>query len=639
MLKTGLSNDSLTARPARAPVSLLRAALWLAVVLAGAKAVLLGAPRSPRWLLDLVAVSFQDVLLAAAMGAVAEVAARAAAGRPALARVVRGVVLAFFTVCAFYVVLAVGIYQYFSRPLSYDLLRLVRNAATIQSSISERLTLPIVAAFAGVPAGYLVLALWAGRRRGVPLLALAAASVWAAAGWWEYSQQPDDWENGQLAISPHAELVRSTVVGLGGARHVAFPRDFPPEDLAEFQPLKARGGVAARGFEPPAGAPRPRNVIVIVLESVGTKYLSLYGSGYDTTPNLMAESAHALVCDNFYSHLGYTFCSFMAINFAIHPGLPWCYAPAGGGRLPPSLAAVMRARGSRTVYLQNGDLDWNGGKTWIEGFGFDEAYDCREFDCPLLPSGSAEDRFLIDRLLRWIDAKRGQPFLAVCWTDQTHDPYMPSPGVTAVNFLPHKPATRQSADLGRYLNVLRETDRHLGRLFAALRERGLAEDTLVVVTGDHGEAFREPHRQRGHGFTVYQEDVHVPLMLWNPRLFPSGRRVAAVGAHMDINPTVADILAVEPSGEWQGRSLFDLARSPRAFFVASVGDYQFGLRDGDWKYILNTTRGREMLFNLTRDPDEQRNVAVAEPERCRRLRQRIAAWVSFEEEFLRARAN
>ncbi len=61
-------------------------------------------------------------------------------------------------------------------------------------------------------------------------------------------------------------------------------------------------------------------MIVIVLESVGTQYLSLYGSGYNTTPTLVEEAAHAVVFDNFYAHVPYTFCSFMALNFLDLPG-------------------------------------------------------------------------------------------------------------------------------------------------------------------------------------------------------------------------------------------------------------------------------------------------------------------------------
>ncbi len=617
---------------------MLRVALCLAGVLVGAKAVLLDVPRSPHWVLDLAAVSFQDVLFAVGLGWIADMAARAASRRPRLARAIRGVTVAFFTVCAFYTVLAVGIFQYFSRPLSFDLLGLVRNASALQSSVGERLTVGIVSAFVGVPVVYAVAAFALGRRRGVPWRALVAAGLWVAVGGWQYAPQPDDWEYGQLALSPHMELVRSTVVGLCGVRQVTFPKDFPPEYLAEHRAIQNRGPAAGR-FELPVGAGRPRNVIVIVLESVGAKYLGLFGSRYDTTPCLAAESAHALVFDNFYSHLGYTYCSFMAINFGLHPGLPWCYAPAGGAPLPSSLAGVLGSRGWRTVYLQNGDPDWTGGESWIAGCGYQEVHGFREFGCPLLTAEGTEDRYLIDRLLRWIDAKRGQPFFEICWTDQTHDPYPPSPGMKPIEFLSGKPADGAKAELSRYLNILHETDRHLGRLFAELRARGLADDTLVVITGDHGEAFREPHRQRGHGFSVYQEDVHVPLMLWNPRLFPAGRRVATIGMHMDINPTLTDILGVEPAGGWQGRSLFEPDRPPRAYHVSSVGDYQFGLRDGSWKYILNTSRGREMLFDLAHDPDEQRNLAADEPTRCHQFRQRFAAWVAFEEEFLRKRGK
>ena len=160
-----------------------------------------------------------------------------------------------------------------------------------------------------------------------------------------------------------------------------------------------------------------------------------------------------------------------------------------------------------------------------------------------------------------------------------------------------------------------------------------------MVTGDHGAAFRDPHDQRGHGLTVYQEEVQVPLMLWHPRVFAGGRRVPTVGAHVDMNPTIADVLGVAVPGEWQGHSLFDPAHPERAFFLTSVGEYLFGLREGAWKYIFNATGGSELLFALEHDPEEQHDLAPAEPERCRRLRQKIAAGVTLEDAFLHRRAN
>jgi arylsulfatase A-like enzyme len=166
----------------------------------------------------------------------------------------------------------------------------------------------------------------------------------------------------------------------------------------------------------------------------------------------------------------------------------------------------------------------------------------------------------------------------------------------------------------------------MGRLFAGLRERGLDRDTIVIVTGDHGEGFGAPHPTWGHGFRLYQEGVQVPLVLWSPVLFPGGKRVATLGGHVDLNPTVLDLLDVPAPSSWQGRSMLAPDRPPRAYFYAANDDYLLGVREGDFKYIYNATRGREELYDLVRDPEEQTNVASAHREKCRVLRQRLAAW-------------
>jgi arylsulfatase A-like enzyme len=391
----------------------------------------------------------------------------------------------------------------------------------------------------------------------------------------------------------------------------------------------------------PAGVARPKNVIVVVLESVGTKYLGLYGNPRDITPTLTAEAQHALVFDNIYAHASFTYASFRPINFSVYPGLPWHYALLEDGRpRPKTLAGLLQERGARTAYFTAGDLDW-GDQRWLleRQSGFEVVQGASDLGCPPLSSWGAEDRCLVDRLLGWIDEKPGQPFLAVCWTDQTHDPYLLSPGVAPDEMpLGNTPAAF-APDFTRYLNLLRNVDAQLARIFAALRERGLADDTLVVVTGDHGEAFGDPHGQRGHAWSVFQEEVHVPFMIWNPRLFPGGGRAETIGGHVDLNPTLADILDLPPDGEWQGHSLFDPAKPPRAYFMAIAGGDIFGVREGDWKFVYDVANGRESLFNLRLDPQEQHDFAKGEPARAMQLRQRVAAWVTFEDAFLWGREN
>ena len=133
---------------------------------------------------------------------------------------------------------------------------------------------------------------------------------------------------------------------------------------------------------------------------------------------------------------------------------------------------------------------------------------------------------------------------------------------------------------------------------------------------------------------MFQEEVNVPLMIWNPRLFPEGRRLAGIGGHVDLNPTIADVLGADIPAAWQGHSLFESARPERTFFVASVDDYILGIREERWKYVFEVSGGREMLFDLDADRREERNTAAGHPDIVARLRQRVAAWVAFEDGFV-----
>jgi arylsulfatase A-like enzyme len=341
------------------------------------------------------------------------------------------------------------------------------------------------------------------------------------------------------------------------------------------------------------------------------------------------------VADSFYSHEGYTFCSLMSLGFSTYPGLPWCWRPCGAAALPPTLAEILRPRGYATAFMSSGDLDWEGMGYMMRGRGFDAVLDQRDLPGPSLSSWGKQDRLLFPAILRWIDApeRAGRPFYVMCWTDQTHDPYQTSPDVPQIDFFPGRDDKR---DLSRYLNVLREVDASIGELLDGLRARGLAEDTLVAITGDHGEAFGSPHDVRGHGSALYEENVRVPLMLWNPRLFgDAGRRSAEVAGHVDLAPTLVDVLGVDPAGAWQGESLFARERNGRAYFESGISEYQFGVREGEWKYIYNATLGSESLYHLASDPEERRDRAADEPDRSRRLRERVAAFIAAEERHLR----
>jgi arylsulfatase A-like enzyme len=232
---------------------------------------------------------------------------------------------------------------------------------------------------------------------------------------------------------------------------------------------------------------------------------------------------------------------------------------------------------------------------------------------------------MTDMVLRWLDAAPGKPFLAVAWTQGTHHPYDLPPGREPTDFFRGEEPV-DAWDLGKYLNALREADAQIGRLLDGLRARGLADDTLVVVTGDHGEAFGWPHPNYGHSYKLYEEDVHVPFVLWNPRLFSVPRRSALVGAHVDLGPTILDVLGLPAPADWIGRSLLGTAHPGRAYFYGARDPYTLGVREGRHKYILDVTNGREELYDVVADRDEQENLHAMLPEVSARLRARVTAW-------------
>jgi arylsulfatase A-like enzyme len=379
------------------------------------------------------------------------------------------------------------------------------------------------------------------------------------------------------------------------------------------------------------GGRRPRNVIVFVLESVGTRYLSLYGSPYKTTPSLEAEARHALVFENFYCHVGMTANSLASISLSLWPYMTWREYTQDYPELPGKmLASVFKQRGYRTAFVHNGHLDYTNQRAFLSNRGFDVLWDFGDLaqGAPETSSWGGEDHLAVDGIFRFIGERGDEPFYVMAWSSATHHPYEPGPRLEPqlTNFFEGRAEPFDSWNMNRYLNLVKEVDLQLGRLFAGLRERGLDESTMVVITGDHGETFGDPHSAWGHGSRLYDEFVKVPFYVWAPRLVVRGRRFKTVGAHVDVNPTITDLVGLPADPSWSGRSLFDRTRSPRSYFYAAHDDYRLGLREGERKYIYNATTGHDQLYDLATDPEERQNLAAQFPAESLRLRQRVAAW-------------
>jgi arylsulfatase A-like enzyme len=444
-------------------------------------------------------------------------------------------------------------------------------------------------------------------------LALALIAVYAlgAHAWTEhYLSYPPAALNAEWAlVSPlfqHAPKVSVSI---------------PPQYLNDFLPA---GEWPPTATVMPASLheAHPLNVVMVVMESVGARDLGLYGASYKDTPQLERLAAHSAFFDHLYAAQGNTSAAMTALFCSLYPRLAWFPVP----RWRPDLAAVglpalLAQHGYATGFLDSGSIGEDRRAEFLLDHGFGVV--AAEHRDPRLP----QDGPLLPAAVDWIDAHKSKPFFLTLWTMDTHHPYIVAGDR---NYGVRDPA------LNRYLNGVHSIDALIGQLADQLEKTGLADDTLLVITGDHGEAFGE-HSQSIHGFTVYNEELQVPLLIVNPRLFPYKRQINGLGRQIDIAPTLLSLLGIPEPAQWQGMSLFQRLGRRRVYMFSGNGNYVLGLIDGNMKYIYDFNLDRAELYDLAADPYEHNNLSSdpAYATLMAREKLHLQAWTSFQNPYLR----
>ncbi len=205
-------------------------------------------------------------------------------------------------------------------------------------------------------------------------------------------------------------------------------------------------------------------------------------------------------------------------------------------------------------------------------------------------------------------------------------------------------AAERQCLIGLYDDGIRYLDSQLERLFGELDRRGLLDRTLVILTSDHGETLFDREHRRGHGASLHQAVLHVPLMVSVPGA-KTGRRVSRRVSILDILPTILDYVGTDPPAGIQGRSLKPLIEGRRGYrgrvvmaeLVArknsrrgypNLPDQRTIIR-APWKLIL--TEDREQLFHLDDDPGEKTDRSRAEPDQVAELRRLLTDRVAVSE--------
>jgi arylsulfatase A-like enzyme len=247
-------------------------------------------------------------------------------------------------------------------------------------------------------------------------------------------------------------------------------------------------------------------------------------------------------------------------------------------------------------------------------------------------------RFVTDVAQDRIRNRSDKPFFLFLHYWDTHTPYH-CPNSYLKQYDPGR--DHDSYLTAKYMGSVSYTDYHVGRLFGTLHREGLLNDTLVVITSDHGDSLTEHDIFFDH-HGLYEETTHCPLVLHYPNRFPMGKRVPGFVQHIDLLPTFTDMLEIEtPDSQFDGQSLLPniLGDAPverdHVFIEETYVQKKAALRTGKYTYIKATDSegwcnycqkvhvGAEELYNREEDPHELHDLTAERPEVVRELRERL----------------
>jgi arylsulfatase A-like enzyme/Flp pilus assembly protein TadD len=377
------------------------------------------------------------------------------------------------------------------------------------------------------------------------------------------------------------------------------------------------------GARAPAAArertPRALNVILITLDTLRSDRLSCYGSDIVDTPNIDAFAAEGVRFTNAASTVPFT----LPAHSSIMTGL---YPPGHGVRenvgyvldeRSPTLAELLGRGGWATAgFVSAFVLDHR----WGIGRGFDHYVDgfaLREMETANLGSVQRDGAETLAAAVSWLDERPAdRPFFLWLHLYDPHEPYTPPEPFKSE--YPERPYDAEVA----------YTDSLVGTFRRALDERGLLDDSLVIITSDHGEGLGD-HGETFHGYYVYDSTIHVVLIVRPPSGDSAGRVVDRVVSHVDLLPTILDLVGLPVPETVHGRSLAPLIAGQDVVWERPVySESLYPLLHYGWAPLRSLRTEslklidvpRPELYDLADDPEEDRNLHDEQPTRAGELK-------------------
>ncbi len=412
---------------------------------------------------------------------------------------------------------------------------------------------------------------------------------------------------------------------------------------------------------PHAPAEMP-NVLLIVVDTLRADHLSAYGYARATSPHFDRIAQQGVLFERAFSTSSWTLPSHASILTGRYPHEHGAVKDRYDGRFR-GIAEELLHRGYQTGAFSANFLFFSRPSGFGRGFiRFEDFFQTpvdmasrtvfgKKFQMHVLFRlgyrkiiGRRRAGDINSALLRWLDRKSDAPFFAFLNYYDSHDPYRPpQPYLSRFSKVPNPGGHINSStqvlsgklspdqvreEIDAYDGAVAYVDDQIDNLMAELKKRGLLENTIVVITSDHGELFGE-HNLYRHRYALYRNLIHVPLVVFAPGRVPAGVRVSTPVSNMALPGTLLELLGANPNSEFRGPSLVPLWSTSAAhldypFPLAELTQTRIqGLQDApsyygamqslvspEWQYIRNEKLGTE-LFDWNKDPQELKNLAKA----------------------------
>ena len=367
------------------------------------------------------------------------------------------------------------------------------------------------------------------------------------------------------------------------------------------------------------------NVVLVTIDTLRADRLSSYGSEEVSTPHMDRLAREGVRFSNAATAVPFTLPAHSSIMTGTYPPFHGVRENVGYSldESLPTLAEELSAGGWATAgFVSAFVLD----SRWGIGRGFDHYRDDFQLD-PNKPSVNVgqvqhEGPDTIEHALAWLDEPRDVPFFLWVHLFEPHDPYTPPEPYRSQ--YPDRPYDAEVAYTDSLIGVLRE----------GLESRGVFDDSVFVLTSDHGEGLGQ-HGEGFHGYFIYDSTVHVPLILRMPFGGLEGRVVDEAVSHVDLLPTVLSIAGRDVPADVQGIDLLPLilGREPAAVREVYTESY-YSLYHYNWAPLRSIRTESEKfiettnpeLYLLRDDADEASNVLLQNRDLARTLRDRLLAY-------------